>query len=77
MKYPRILLQVAVAVVAAAAVVVNTRMCVKYEDRNPEYIMYVYAKKLLNQKNYIMKNKKMTEIYMQEMKKQLQEREVI
>lgn len=56
----------------------NVCVCVcartKYGDRNPEYIMYMYAKILLNQKNYIIKNKKMC---IQEMKKHLQEREVI
>jgi hypothetical protein len=35
------------------------------------------CKELLNQKNYIMKNKRMTEMYIEEMKRQFQERDVI
>jgi hypothetical protein len=39
---------------------------------NPECRMYMDAKKLMNQKNYIMKHKKITEIEVEEIKKELQ-----
>jgi hypothetical protein len=44
----------------------------KYGDNNPECRIYMDAKKLLNQKNYIMKHKKITEIEVEEIKRELQ-----
>ena len=43
-----------------------------WRQRNPECRMYMDAKKLLNQKNYIMKHKKITEIEVEEIKRELQ-----
>ena len=43
-----------------------------WRQRNPESRMYMDAKKLLNQKNYIMKHNKITEIEIEEIKKELQ-----
>ena len=43
-----------------------------WRQRNPESRMYVDAKKLMNQKNYIMKHNKTTEMEIQEIKKELQ-----
>jgi D-alanine-D-alanine ligase-like ATP-grasp enzyme len=37
--------------------------------------MYMNAKKLLSQKNYIMKHKKITEMEIEEIKRELQERQ--
>ena len=34
--------------------------------------MYLHAKKILNQKNYIMKHKKLTEIKIKEIKREIQ-----
>jgi SAM-dependent MidA family methyltransferase len=45
------------------------------EKRNPECRMYMDAKKLLNQKNYIMKHKKIMEMEIVEKKRELQERQ--
>ena len=42
------------------------------EKRNPESRMYMDGKKLLNQKNYIMKHNKITEMEIEEIKKELQ-----
>ena len=44
-----------------------------WRQRNPECGMYIDAKKLMNQKNYIMKHKKITEMEVEEIKRQLQE----
>ena len=43
-----------------------------WRKRNPESRMYMEAKKLLNQKNYIMKHNKITEMEIEEIKKELQ-----
>ena len=43
-----------------------------WRQRNPESRMYMDAKKLLNQKNYIMKHNKITELEIEEIKKELQ-----
>ena len=43
-----------------------------WRQRNPESRMYMDAKKLMNQKNYIMKHNKITEMAMEEIKKELQ-----
>jgi len=37
-----------------------------WRQRNPECGMYIDAKKLMNQKNYIMKHKKITEMEVEE-----------
>ena len=42
------------------------------EKRNLESRMYMDAKKLMNQKNYTMKNNKITEMEIEEIKKELQ-----
>ena len=45
----------------------------KYGDKNnPESGMYKDAKKLLNQENYMMKHNKITEMEIEEIKKELQ-----
>jgi hypothetical protein len=43
-----------------------------WRQRNSECRKYMDAKKLMNQKNYIMKNKKITELEIEEIKKELQ-----
>ena len=43
-----------------------------WRQRNPESRMYMDAKKLMNQKNYIMKQNKITEMEIEEIKKELQ-----
>jgi len=43
-----------------------------WRQHNPERRMYMDAKKLLNQKNYIMKHNKITEMEIEEIKKELQ-----
>jgi hypothetical protein len=43
-----------------------------WRQRNPECRMYMDAKKLLNQKNNIMKQKHITEIEVEEIKRELQ-----
>jgi len=43
-----------------------------WRQRNPECRMYMDAKTLLNQKNYVMKHKKITEIEVEEIKRELQ-----
>jgi len=43
-----------------------------WRQRNPECRMYMDAKKLLNQKNYTMKHKKITDIGVEEIKRELQ-----
>ena len=43
-----------------------------WRQRNPESRMYMDAKKLMNQKNYIMKHNKITEMEIEEIKKELQ-----
>jgi len=43
-----------------------------WRQRNPERIMYMDAKKLMNQKNYIMKHNKTTEMEIEEIKMALQ-----
>jgi hypothetical protein len=43
-----------------------------WRQRNPECRRNMDAKKLMNQKNYIMKNKKITEVEIEEIKKELQ-----
>ena len=43
-----------------------------WRQRNPESRMYMDAKKLMNQKNYIMKHNKITEMQIEEIKKELQ-----
>ena len=43
-----------------------------WRQRNPESRMYMDAKKLLNKKNYIMKHNKITEMEIEEIKKELQ-----
>jgi hypothetical protein len=42
-----------------------------WRQRNPECRTYRDAKKLMNQKNYIMDNKKITELEIEEIKKEL------
>jgi hypothetical protein len=42
-----------------------------WRQRNPECRTYMDAKKLMNQRNYIMKNKKITELEIEEIKKEL------
>jgi hypothetical protein len=44
-----------------------------WRQRNPECGMYMDTKKLMNQKNYIMKHKKITEMQVEEIKTELQE----
>jgi len=44
-----------------------------WRQRNPECEMYMDAKKLMNQKNYIMKHKKITEMEVEEIRRELQE----
>ena len=46
-----------------------------WRQRNPDSRMYLDAKKLLNQKNYIMKHKKLTENEIEEIKKDMQANE--
>ena len=43
-----------------------------WSQRNPESRMYMDAKKLMNQKYYIMKHNKITEMEIEEMKNELQ-----
>ena len=43
-----------------------------WRKRNPERRMYMDAKKLMNQKNYIMKHNMTTEMEIEEIKKELQ-----
>jgi hypothetical protein len=43
-----------------------------WRQRNPECRKYMDAKKLMNQKNYIIKNKKITGLETEEIKKELQ-----
>jgi hypothetical protein len=43
-----------------------------WSQRNPECRTYMDTKKLMNQKNYIMKNKKITELGIEEIQKELQ-----
>ena len=43
-----------------------------WKQHNPESRMYMDAKKLLNQKNYIMKHSKITDMEIEEIKKELQ-----
>ena len=43
-----------------------------WRQRNPESRMYMEVKKLMNQKNYIMKQNKITEMEIVEIKKELQ-----
>ena len=43
-----------------------------WRQHNPENRMYMDAKKLMNQKNYIMKQNKITELEIEEIKKELQ-----
>ena len=43
-----------------------------WRQRNPESRMYMDAKKLMNQKNYIMKHNKITQMEIEEIKKELQ-----
>jgi hypothetical protein len=44
-----------------------------WRQRNPDCRMYMDAKILLNQKNYVMKHKKITEMEVEEIKRELQE----
>jgi len=44
-----------------------------WRQRNPECIMYVYAKKLMNQRNYVMKHKTIMEMEVEEIRRELQE----
>ena len=44
-----------------------------WRKRNPERRMYMDAKKLMNQTNYIMKHNMITETEIEEIKKELQE----
>ena len=46
-----------------------------WRQHNPDSRMYLDAKKLLNQKNYIMKHKKITENKIEEIKKDMQANE--
>ena len=43
-----------------------------WRRRNRNSRMYLHAKKILNQKNYIMKHKKLTEIKIKEIKREIQ-----
>jgi hypothetical protein len=43
-----------------------------WRQRNPECRNYMDAKKLMNQKNSIMKNEKITEVEIEEIKKEMQ-----
>ena len=43
-----------------------------WRQRNPESRMYMDGKKLMNQKNYIMKHSKITEMEIEEIKKELE-----
>jgi hypothetical protein len=43
-----------------------------WTQQNPECRKYMDAKKLMNQKNYITKNKKITKVESEEIKKELQ-----
>ena len=43
-----------------------------WRQRNPESRLYMDTKKLMNQKNYIMKHNKITEMETEEIKKELQ-----
>jgi hypothetical protein len=51
------------------------KMYETWRQSNPECRMYTDAKKLLNQKNYIMKHKMITEMEIEEIKRELQERQ--
>ena len=44
-----------------------------WRQRNPECRMYKDAKKLINQRNYIMKHNKITEMEVEEIRRELQE----
>jgi hypothetical protein len=44
-----------------------------WRQHNPEYRMYVDVKKVMNQKNYIMKYKKIMEMEVEGIKRKLQE----
>ena len=44
-----------------------------WRQRNPERRMYMNAKKLMNQRNYITKHKKITEMEVEEIRRELQE----
>ena len=44
-----------------------------WRQRKPECRMYIDTKKLMNQENYIMKHKKVTEMEVEEIKRELQE----
>jgi len=44
-----------------------------WRQRNPERRMYMDAKKLMNQRNYIKKHKKITEMEVEEIRRELQE----
>jgi len=44
-----------------------------WRQRNPECRMYMDAKKLMNQRNYIMKHKKIMEMEVEEIRRELQE----
>ena len=43
-----------------------------WRQRNPNCRIYMDAKKLINQKNYIMKDKKITEMEIEEIKREMQ-----
>ena len=47
-----------------------------WRQRNPESRTYIDAKKLMNQKNYIMKHNKITEMEIEEIKKELQANQI-
>ena len=49
------------------------KMYEMWRKRNPECRMYMGAKKLINQKNYIMKHKNITEMEVEEIMRELQE----
>ena len=57
-------------------IIIITENCKKmyeiWRQRNPESRICMDAKKLMNQKNYIMKHNKITEMEIEEMKKELQ-----
>ena len=44
-----------------------------WSQHNPECRMYMDAKKLMNQRNYVMKHKKITEMEVEEIRRELQE----
>jgi len=46
-----------------------------WRQHNPECRMYMDAKKLMNQKHFIMKHKKIMETEVEEIKRELQERQ--